>query len=151
MISAVIYGLFAILAELLFFESVWWMCQEFQENPDGGYTLGFSPNVRAIPYVIAILLVLWALVLCILRAVKTDFSKAWLIVTSASVAGSIVCFFSLNPRRMIFSLVTSSYLGDDIVYLLTSHVNIVIVTVSVVLIVEAIACWSVCNISGKIE
>ena len=138
LVSAVIYGIFAVVAEFLLMKTVGLTCQAFREDPDGGYTLGFSPNVRAIPYVIAILLVLWALVLCILRAVKTDFSKAWLIVTSVSVAASLVGFFCLNQQRMIYILVTTAHLGHHIDYLLSSPVNVLHMTMSVVLIIEAI-------------
>ena len=138
LISAVTYGLFAILAQLLLVKSAVLICQAFQENPDGGYTLVFSPNIRAIPYAVLMLLIVWTLVLCILRAIKVDFPKAWFIVTSVSVAASMVGFLCLNLRRMIYILVTTAHLGHNVDYLLTSPINILNVTVSAVLIVEAV-------------
>jgi len=137
LISAIVYGIFAVFAEFLIVKHIALTCQAFAELPTGGYELRFSPNAAAIPHLIGGLLIAWTLVLCVLRAVKADFSKAWLIVTSASVAVSAIYFLILDLRRVIFVLVTGG-LSDNIAYWLTSPVNILHVIVSAVLIVEAV-------------
>ena len=137
LISAIVYGIFATVTGFLLLESIGLVCQRFVESPTGGYVLRFSPSGAAIPYAVALLLVLWALVLCVLRAIKANFSKVWCIVTSVSVVASVICFFSVGVRRAIFVLITD-VLSYELSCWLTAPVNVLNVPAGVALIVEAV-------------